>query len=180
MIYLLAHAGHGSHGFADGFLHPITGLDHLLAMIAVGLWTTRADASPKRWWVLPATFVATLMVGLAVGVFGPDVPGVELGIQGSVIALGVLIAVGRRVPMPFAIGITALFALCHGHAHGVEIPADASVFTFALGMVLATAMLHLAGIGVGRLLRDEKALPVLRIGGGAIAAVGVLLIAGLV
>lgn len=173
-----AHTGHGVHGFVHGALHPITGLDHLLAMLAVGVWATRSDANPKRWWLLPAVFVACLVVGLMLGVASVPLPGVEFGIKGSVVVLGVLVAGGWKLPMTYAIGITALFAICHGHAHGAEMPTDTSGLTYGLGMVLATAALHAMGVGIGFLASKDSMLPMLRIGGGAMAAVGVLLMTG--
>lgn len=172
-----AHTGHGVHGFGAGAIHPLTGLDHLLAMFAVGLWSSRV-AGPRKW-MLPSIFVSGMIIGMTLGVLTVPIPSVEFGIAGSVIAFGLLIAIGRNVPFPAAIALTLMFALFHGHAHGAEMPENTSALSFGAGMILATAFLHVSGIVVGTLmLRGTTGANLLRVGGGAVACCGVLLMVG--
>jgi len=175
----LAHTGAGSvSGFASGFSHPIGGLDHLLAMIAVGILASQQGG--KSLWLLPVSFVAMMVVGGALGIAGVAVPFVELGIVGSVIVLGAVIALGKHMPTGAAMVLVGVLAIFHGHAHGTEMPVDASGFEYGLGFALATAMLHAVGLGLGlaALKAAEKFAPVaVRIGGGVIAAAGLALFA---
>lgn len=142
-----AHTGFGAHGFAHGFLHPLGGIDHILAMVAVGIFA--AGLGSRALWALPLTFMAFMAAGGAAGMLGMPLPFVEVGIALSVIALGVALAVGRSWPVSAAMGMVALFAVFHGHAHGTEMPLDASGAAYGAGFVAATALLHLLGIGVG-------------------------------
>lgn len=135
----LAHPGHAGDSFAYGFAHPFGGLDHLLAMVAVGVWAARCAGSAR--WVLPLAFVSFMALGT-----GLALPMVEPMIAASVLVLGLGAALGRRLPVAAGAALTALFALYHGHAHFTEMPADASVAGFALGMLSATALLHGAGL----------------------------------
>jgi len=173
----LAHTGAGSvSGFATGFGHPIGGLDHVLAMVAVGILA--AQQGGRALWLVPAAFVVMMIAGGALGVAGVALPYVGVGILGSVIVLGMIIAAGRRLPVALAMTLAGAFAVFHGHAHGTEMPLDASGFTYGAGFVLATALLHAAGIGLG-LGAAAVARPLaLRIGGGAIALAGLALAAG--
>lgn len=175
----LAHTGAGTvSGFASGFGHPIGGLDHLLAMIAVGILA--AQQGGKAVWLLPVSFVAMMVVGGALGMAGVGMPFVELGIVGSVIVLGAVIALGKHMPTGAAMALVGVLAIFHGHAHGTEMPVDASGFEYGLGFALATAMLHAVGLGLGLAAQKvaEKIAPVaVRIGGGVIAAAGVALLA---
>lgn len=168
-------------GFAHGFLHPVGGWDHLLAMVAVGLWA--AQRSGAALWALPATFVAAMIGGGLLGMAGVGLPAVEMGIAGSVIALGLLIAARSHLALPVSMALVALFAVFHGHAHGVEMPEAAQPMLYGLGFVLATAALHGAGVaaalalrGVGRGRTGALALrglgALIGLGGVALAALG--------
>ena len=173
----LAHTGHGdTHGFVAGFLHPVGGLDHVLAMVAVGLFA--AHLGGRALWAVPAAFVALMAVGGALGINGVNVPFVETGIALSVVVFGLVLAAGVTLPVGVAMGLVGFFAIFHGHAHGAEMPADASGASYAAGFMVATALLHGAGVAVGLgagRLASERAV---RIGGAAMAAAGVGLLAG--
>ncbi len=169
-----AHPGHDASGLMSGIAHPLTGLDHLLAMLAVGLWA--AQQQGKARWALPLTFVGTLLVGGLLGFAGIQVPLMETGIAGSVLALGLLVAVAARLPMAVATTLTAVFGLAHGVAHGLELPQLASPVAYAVGFVVATAALHAAGFAVVRFM-PRAAAPLVRIAGAASAGAGVWLLA---
>ena len=131
----LAHTGVGSvSGFSAGFGHPIGGLDHVLAMVAVGILA--AQLGGKSAWLVPASFVTMMVIGGILGINGVHVPFVELGIVGSVIILGAVIALGRELPMGLAMALVGLFAIFHGHAHGTEMPMDASGLEYAFGFII--------------------------------------------
>jgi len=167
-----AHTGVGdSHGFAHGFEHPLFGIDHLLAMVAIGLWA--AQIGGRALWAVPLTFVSVMAVGGALGIAGLPVPFVEQGIATSVLLLGLLIAFAVRMPLAFSIPLVALFAICHGHAHGAEMPATASGIAYAVGFMAATALLHCFGIGFGIAIQRFTAASVLRVAGATIAVAGV-------
>lgn len=171
-----AHPGHGVSGFAAGVLHPFSGLDHLLAMVAVGLWA--AQMGGRKIWLLPATFMTMLAFGAAIAMQWQGLPMVEAGIASSVLALGLLVALAARMPALFSISITALFGFCHGYAHGLELPASAAPFGYAAGFLLATALLHLSGIAAG-MAAQRYSRSLARALGAAIALGGAyLLIAG--
>jgi urease accessory protein len=170
-----AHPGHDGAGMLAGFEHPLTGVDHLLAMVAVGLWAAQQQGNAR--WALPLTFVASMLVGGLLGFAGLQLPLVETGIALSVLALGLLVALAVRPPMALAVGLTALFALTHGVAHGLELPELASPWTFAAGFVAATAALHAAGYAVARLL-PRAAAPLVRLAGFGSAVAGAWLLAG--
>jgi urease accessory protein len=169
----LAHPGHGGGlggGFAAGFAHPFTGLDHLLAMVAVGLWASQLER--PALWTLPVVFPVMMALGAALGTGGLVMPWIETGILLSVVVLGA--AVALRVKAPLAIGavLVAAFAVLHGYVHGAELPPDSSAWLYGIGFVVATLILHGAGLGLG--LAAQR--PVLmRSAGGAIAAAGLLL-----
>jgi urease accessory protein len=155
----MAHTGTGlAGGFAPGFMHPFTGLDHLLAMICVGLWG--AFLGPPLIQVLPIVFPLMMVGGAALGMLGVPVPPVELGIALSVLVLGGCIALAIQAPVWAASVIVAAFAVFHGYAHGKELPSAADPIGYSAGFTLATGMLHVSGIGIG-LLRDRP--------GGALA-----------
>lgn len=137
-------AGGAGHGFGSGFAHPFLGLDHLLAMIAVGIWA--GQRGDKALWVLPAAFITAMGVGGALAFFGVGLPGVEAGILASVLVLGALIAGSARLPLLAAASFVAVFALFHGHAHGTEMPQTLSGFSYGAGVSTATALLHVAGV----------------------------------
>lgn len=170
-----AHTGHDASGMLAGIAHPLTGLDHLLAMLAVGLWAAQQQG-PARW-MLPATFVGSLLTGGLLGFEGVEIPFMETGIAASVLALGLLVAVAARLPVVVSVGLTALFALTHGVAHGLELPELASPWGYACGVVAATACLHATGYATVRWLPGAAA-PLVRIAGAASAGAGVWLLAG--
>jgi len=169
----LAHPGHGAElggGLAAGFAHPFTGLDHLLAMIAVGLWASQLER--PALWTLPVVFPVMMALGAALGTGGLAMPWVEMGILLSVVVLGA--AVAFRIQAPLALGavLVAAFAVLHGYAHGTELPSGGSAWLYGIGFVAATLILHGAGIAMGFPARRPL---LMRSAGGAIAAVGLLL-----
>ena len=167
-----AHTGVGAHGhgFAAGFLHPLMGLDHMLAMLGVGVWA--AQLGKRAVWLVPAAFVAVMVAGAGLALSGIAMPMVEFGIAGSVLAIGALIAFGTRLPVGVAMGLVGLFALCHGHAHGTELPGFAHPAAYGAGFVAATALLHAGGVAIAFLVRRHAARLPFRIAGAAMAAVG--------
>jgi urease accessory protein len=175
----LAHTGIGPvSGLAAGFGHPMGGLDHVLAMIAVGILGVQQGG--RAVWLVPATFVVMMIVGGVLGAAHLGIPFVEQGILGSVIILGLVIAAGGRLGLSLAMGLVGVFAVFHGHAHGSEMPVNASGLSYGLGFAAATALLHAAGIALAfgaRKIGDTLAPIALRAGGGAIAAAGVVLAA---
>ena len=140
----LAHPGLGD---AHGFAHPLGGLDHVLAMVTVGIFAWQLGG--RALWLVPATFVLTMAAGGALAMLDIPVPLVELGIALSVIVLGAVVALGVKAPLAIAMGLVGLFAIFHGHAHGTEMPLDASGGAYGAGFVVATALLHIAGIALG-------------------------------
>ena len=167
-----AHSGTGlAGGFASGFVHPLSGFDHLLAMIAVGLWG--AFLGRPLIILLPVIFPAVMAVGGVLGMAGVPLPPVEIGIALSVLVLGGMIAGGVRAPVWLASAIVAVFAIFHGYAHGKELPSAADPIGYSVGFVLATGLLHVAGIGIG-VAKDRRGGAALTRGaGGLIAAAGV-------
>lgn len=176
----LAHTGVGqTSGFLHGFGHPVSGLDHVLAMVMVGVFAWRLGG--RALWLVPATFVAIMALSGALGMAGIAVPFVEVGIALSVVVLGAIVALGVNASVAAAMGIVGLFAIFHGHAHGTEIPESTSGITYALGFLIATGLLHLAGIGVGFLIGkagERHGALVFRTAGGLTAMAGVGLLAG--
>lgn len=176
----LAHTGvGGTSGFSHGFAHPILGLDHVLAMVMVGVFA--AQIGSRALWLVPATFVAVMAFAGALGVAGIGVPFVETGIALSVVVFGAVVAFGARAPLAAAMGIVGLFAIFHGHAHGTEMPEDAGGMAYAAGFMVATALLHLAGIGLGSLIGragERHGSLVVRSAGGVAAAAGLVLLTG--
>jgi urease accessory protein len=170
-----AHPGHGDNGLFAGISHPIGGLDHLLAMLAVGLWAAQQHGAAR--WVLPSTFVGTMLVGGLLGFAGLELPALESAIAASVLALGLAVTLAVRPPLSLAMGATAMFALFHGVAHGLELPDMSSPWSYAAGFVAATAALHAAGYAVVRML-PQAAAPLVRLAGAASAATGAWLLAG--
>jgi urease accessory protein len=158
-------------------MHPFSGLDHILAMMAVGVWA--AQTGRPALWVLPLAFPLAMAAGGLLGVAGVPVPGIESGIAASVLVLGLLIAFRAKPPLALSIALVALFAVFHGHAHGTELPQAASPVLYGLGFVAATAIQHLIGLGIGHAMRLPAGVTALRVGGGAIAAAGIALIVGL-
>lgn len=181
-----AHPGHlhtepTVHGLAAGFFHPLFGLDHLLAMIAVGLLA--AQLGGRALWALPAAFLGSMILGGCLGMAGVAMPGLEIGIALTVVALGVALAVGRKYPVVVAAIAAGVFGLLHGHAHGTEMPALAASqqALYATGFILSTAALHAAGLAAGLVLLGNQRFPVLlRVSGAAITVAGVLILTRLI
>jgi urease accessory protein len=147
----VAHVGVCStSGFVQGFMHPLSGLDHQLAMILVGLFAYQLGG--RALWLVPLTFVSVMALGGFLGVMGVPIPFVEVGIALSVVVLGAIVAIGVRAPLAVATGAVGLFAIFHGHAHGSEMPLDVSGLEYGVGFMLATAVLHAVGIGIGLLI----------------------------
>lgn len=169
-----AHSGHDTAGFLAGFGHPFGGLDHLLAMLAVGLYAAR---QPRRArWVLPATFVAAMLGGAALAGAGVALVGVEAGIAASVLVLGLLIAFVVRMPLEVSVPMVGLFAVLHGHAHLSEMGGGA-MLAYIVGFIGATLSLHVLGFAAARMAPATRAgVRLQRLAGGAIAAAGVVML----
>jgi len=164
-----AHPGHDVSGFAAGLIHPFSGMDHLLAMVAVGLWA--AQGGGQKVWQLPAAFIVMLAAGAVIATQWPSLPMVEAGIATSVLALGLVIALSLQLPALYSVAITTLFGLLHGYAHGLELPQSVAPAVYALGFLAATAILHLVGITMGVVMRRRYKL-LTRFLGGTIAISG--------
>lgn len=172
-----AHTGEGPvGGFISGFTHPLFGWDHVVAMVAVGLWG--AFLGKPAIWVLPIVFPLIMVVGGVLGILGIEIPSVETGIAASAVVLGLLVAFRLRFPIYIAMVIVAVFAIFHGHAHGTEIPTAADPISYAIGFVLATGLLHLFGIVFGELSRWQFGRYMVQAGGLAIAVVGIAFLSG--
>ena len=165
-----AHVGTGStSSFAAGFAHPVSGLDHMTVMVAVGLWA--ALKGGKAIWAWPLAFVGVMLVGAALGMLHVPVPFVEPGILASVVTLGLLVALAIDLPVSAGVAIIGLFALFHGHAHGTEVPENAGGLEYMAGFAVATALLH--GIGIAAALgHGLRFRSLVRAAGAACAAVG--------
>ncbi|MDD2700815.1 MAG: HupE/UreJ family protein [Sideroxydans sp.] len=164
-----AHTGHGSSGFSTGLAHPFSGMDHLLAMLAVGLWAGQLGG--QRIWQLPATFMLMLAGGAFIGMAIPSLTLIEPGIAASVLVLGLLIASPTKLALPVSFALTAAFGIFHGYAHGAEMPSAAAPLAYAAGFLLSTASLHVSGIVMGNALR-ERFVRLIQIVGMSIAAMG--------
>jgi urease accessory protein len=173
----LAHTGDGTGGLAAGFGHPISGLDHILAMVAVGLWGAILGA--PALWLLPVAFPVAMAVAGALGVMAVPLPFVEQGIAISSIVLGGMVLFAQRPPLGLALAIVAAFAVFHGHAHGTELPEAANPAAYAVGFVVATGLLHLLGIGIGSVTRWPAGMVAVRAGGAVIALGGAAFLTGL-
>ncbi len=176
----LAHTGHGdTAGFIHGFMHPVGGLDHVLAMVAVGVFAFVLGG--RALFLVPLAFVGMMAAGFLLGVGQIEVPFVELGIALSSVVIGALAASGRSMPVAAAMSLVGAFALFHGHAHGAEMPVTGSGFEYALGFIAATALLHATGLiaamGVARLV-GRHGRTVAQIAGGVFALGGVGVLAG--
>ncbi len=171
----LAHTGVGAvHGFGAGLMHPLFGLDHLLAMVAVGLWAGLTGGRARLAY--PLAFVGMMVLSGLWGMSGAALPGVEIGIAVSVVVLGLAIALKATPPLAAGAAACAIFAIFHGHAHGAELPQGASGLGYALGFVLATAALHGAGLALAELLAARAPL-LARVAGGGLALAGVAILA---
>jgi urease accessory protein len=172
-----AHEGGGiAGGFSSGFMHPILGWDHVVAMVAVGLWG--AFLGRPAIWVLPIVFPMVMAVGGAIGLSGLHLASVETGIAVSAIVLGGVVALALRPPIWVAALIVGSFAIFHGYAHGVELPKAADPLAYSLGFVIATGMLHLVGIAIGLVVRWPAGKIAVRTVGAAIAMAGVAFLTG--
>jgi len=182
LLLVLSAAAHAhtdaaaSGGFIAGFLHPLAGFDHLLAMIAVGIWGA-ALGSPLIW-ALPVAFPLLMVVGGILGIAGVPLPFVETGIALSVLVLGLAIVAAWRAPVAVAVVLVAFFGVLHGHAHGTELPGSASPAAYAAGFVISTGLLHLAGIALGALRSVPRGPLMVRAAGGLIALAGVWILVG--
>jgi urease accessory protein len=175
-----AHPGHdGGHDltwdFAGGFAHPVFGLDHLLAMIAVGIWA--AQVGGRARWIVPATFVGVMTLASFFGQRGFVPSGMEQMIAVSLLALGLMIALAKRLPLSAGLGLAALFAAFHGFAHGAEIPATSSGLSYGLGFVAATILLHAVGLALGKLSLNQSSWFAKTAGAGVAAVGAVMLVA---
>lgn len=176
----LAHPGHAEQfGFATGFMHPLAGIDHVLAMLGVGLYA--AQLGGRAFWMLPVAFMTAMLAGGAMGFEGYAWPMVEQAIAVSVIAMGAVVASGFKMPASFGVVLVSMFAVFHGHAHGSEGAGTASFIQYAAGFLAATSLLHLIGIAFGCWLNnvEKNTAPFLRHAVGTIGAVaGVIMLSG--
>lgn len=174
-----AHPGHGeTAGFIHGFMHPIGGIDHILAMVAVGILAYQLGG--RALWLLPAVFVAVMGIGGLLGAANLHLPLVEIGIATSIIVLGAAIASGIKAPVVAAAAVTGVFAAFHGFAHGAEMPVAGSAANYAAGFMIATTLLHVIGIAIGLALArvSQGYGPVLyRVAGCLVAIAGVAILA---
>ncbi len=172
-----AHVASGpSGGFVSGLAHPVSGLDHVLAMVAVGLWGAQLGA--PALWVLPVAFPMMMAFGGMLGLIGVPLPGVEIGIAVSAVVLGALVLGQVRLPLFAAIGVVAFFAVFHGHAHGTELEPGQNALLYSLGFVIATGMLHGVGITIGLIHRWDLGRLVLRAGGALVMVSGLYFLWG--
>jgi len=163
----------GASSFMHGLMHPISGLDHICAMVAVGLWA--AQMGGRSVWAVPLAFVSLMVLGGVLGMMGISLSFAETGIVLSVLMLGILIAASIRLPLWLSSSMVGLFALCHGHAHGAEIPESGSAMTYAFGFILSTATLHIMGIMFGLGMHRLAHQQVMRWVGASVALCGVYL-----
>lgn len=169
-----AHSGHEDvSSFMSGLSHPLGGFDHLLAMLAIGLWASSMGG--RALWAVPAAFVLAMLAGGSLAVAGLNVPFVEQGILLSVIVLGVLVLGAKRLPVLACMMIAGGFAVFHGAAHGSEMPINANSVEYALGFVFATASLHTLGLGLGQFMTGFASPLMMRISGSMIAVAGLFL-----
>jgi len=177
-----AHVGIGdTSGFVHGFMHPLSGIDHILAMVAVGLFA--AHLGGRALYLVPLSFVGMMVVGGALGMAGLHLPYVEVGIGLSVVVLGIAVAFGLNMPTAVAMILVGSFAIFHGHSHGTEMPETASGFEYGAGFILATAALHALGIGLGVLIgkaTEARGRRILQTVGGAMAMAGVAILTGFI
>ncbi len=170
-VTLYAHIGSGSTGgFLTGMLHPVSGFDHVLAMVAVGLWGAQLGA--PALWLLPVAFPMMMAFGGMFGLIGLPLPGVEIGIAVSAIVLGILVSLEARPALGISLAIVAFFAIFHGHAHGTELPPGQSGLLYSMGFVIATGCLHGVGIVIGLVHRWQAGRLMLRTAGAVVFAAG--------
>lgn len=168
-----AHAESGdlSGGLSSGFMHPLTGLDHVVAMVAVGLWG--AQLRQPAIWLLPVTFPVVMAMGGVLGIVGLPLPGVEIGIALSAVVLGGMVLAAVRPPLAVAAVFVGFFAIFHGYAHGAELPDSAAPLAYSIGFVTSTGLLHASGILVGAGIDRPWGARLVRAGGALVACVGV-------
>ena len=170
-VTVLAHARGGeAASFLAGAGHPVSGLDHVLAMVAVGLWGAQLGAPAV--WLLPVTFPMVMAFGGMLGLLGVALPGAEIGIAVSAIVLGAAVLAEWRPPLAVAAVLVGAFAVFHGHAHGTELPAGADGFAYSVGFVVSTGLLHAVGIALGLVHRWPAGRAALRVAGAGVAAAG--------
>jgi urease accessory protein len=173
-----AHSGSVSSGFGGGFAHPIFGPDHVIAMVAVGLWG--AFLGPPAIYMLPVAFPLIMAFGGVLGILGVPLPGTEIGIAITAIVLGLMVAIEARPAIWVAVIIVGAFAIFHGHAHGAELPTGADAVAYSLGFVIATGLLHLVGIAFGLLARWPMGKLAVRTMGALIVCTGAVFLSRLV
>ena len=183
-IYIVAAPSASAHlaaatagGWSEGLAHPFCGIDHLLAMTAVGVWAVQLGG--RAMWLLPLTFPLLMAIGGALGLAGVALPGAEDGVALSVAILGVVLAVAARPPLTLGMAIVGVFGLVHGHAHGATMPETVTPLLYALGFMAGTVLLHLVGIGLGLMTRSPFGQRLLPIGAAAIAGIGITLVLAL-
>ena len=159
-------------GFLTGVGHPVSGLDHVVAMIAVGLWGAQLGA--PALWLLPVTFPMMMALGGLVGLLGVPLPGLEVGIAASAVVLGLVVMFALRPPLAVAVALVAVFAIFHGHAHGTELPPGQSALLYSIGFVVATGCLHGVGIAIGVIHRWRWGQTLLRAVGAVVAVAGIV------
>jgi urease accessory protein len=170
----IAHTGVGEPtSFMHGLSHPVSGMDHLLAMLAVGLWAVQLGG--KALWAVPSSFVILMVIGGLIGFSGVQIPFIEVGILASVLVLGALIASAYKLPVTYSALLVGIFAIFHGAAHGAEMPIEAAAMTYTIGFVLATVLLHSTGIAFGQFFQKIALHKFSRFAGGAIALGGLYL-----
>jgi len=167
---LFGHEGGAAAGLLSGLYHPISGLDHVLAMVAVGIWG--AQLGQPAIWVLPVTFPVVMALGGMLGLLGLPLPGAEVGIGASALALGAMVALEKRPTVAVAGALVAFFAIFHGYAHGTELPEGQSGLAYSVGFVVSTGSLHASGIALGLIHRWERGRLALRGAGVGIALAG--------
>jgi urease accessory protein len=173
-----AHPGHEMSSFAAGIAHPLSGIDHIAVMIAVGLWA--ALKGGRALWIWPAAFVGVMLVGGALGMAHVALPLVEPGILASVVVLGLMVALAVDLPVVIGAGIVGAFALFHGHAHGSEVAENISGIEYMAGFALATATLHLVGIGFAQMMARSNMRTCIRAAGALCVAVGAGLVVAVI
>lgn len=173
---VFAHPGHGVGSFFSGVTHPVTGWDHMVVMLAVGLWS--ASVMRNKVWVPVAVFTGSMLAGLALGLSGMAISNVELGITASIIFMGLLLLSSRQTATMLSTCVIGFFAMFHGYAHGVEMPHMASTWVFAAGMLITTLMLHLAGIGLGQLSVSLRMARLNQLLGAMLSGLGLWLLVG--
>jgi urease accessory protein len=179
-VAAFAHTGAGdAHGFVTGFAHPLGALDHVLAMVTVGILAWQLGG--RALWLVPTTFVLAMAAGAVLGMAQLPLPFVEVGIAISVIVLGAVVAFARGAPIALAVGLVGVFAIFHGHTHGTEVALDAGASAQVAGFMLATALLHVAGIALGCALgRLADSRAAYRLGGSLVALAGLAILSSII